>query len=132
MLSGDINFDNLEEIMIRLNTNTLQKICFINKNAYTICNSKHFWLKKYQYDGYSTFIFNHFNYYDDFENYVAEYNNVLTYHTKMNNIVMTMRIESKYDQYKNNFIRINNFDNIFDLYLYFLKDKNNNYYKILE
>lgn len=124
--------DNLEDIMVRLDTNTLQKMCIINKNAYAICNNKHFWLKKYQYDGYSTFIFNYYNYINDFENYFYEYNNVLTCHERMNNIIMTMRIESKYDQYKNNFIRINNFDGISEIYLDFLKDKNNKYFKILE
>lgn len=131
-LPPNITSDNLEDVMIRSDTNTLQKLCLINKNAYALCNSEQFWLKKYHYDGYSTFVFNHFNSQGDFEDYIYEYNYLLPTQTHMNNVLMTMQVESKYDQYKANHIRIDNVDDIFDMYLYFLKDIYNDYYKILE
>lgn len=124
--------DNVEDVMIRSDTKTLQKMCIINKNAYDLCNSKKFWLKKYHYDGYSSFVFNHFDSQGDFEDYVDSYDSLPKYKTYMNNVLMTMQIESKYDLYKNNFIRIPNIDGIMDMYLYFLEEKNNKYYKILE
>lgn len=117
--------------MIRSDTKTLSKIGMINKETYELYNSRIFWLKKYHYDGYSTFIFDHFYDYD-VDMLIYNYNKIPQYKIHMNNVLMTMQIESKYHKYKYHFICITNFNDIRDMYLYFLEEKNNNYYKILD
>lgn len=39
---------NLYEIMMNLDSNNLQKFCYVNKETTDICSDKHFWVKKFE------------------------------------------------------------------------------------
>jgi hypothetical protein len=123
--------ETLTEILLRSSVDDYPHLAATHRIAYHILNTERFWRMKYQYHGYSDLVFDFFDDQGDLEDYVYSYHRVVDTQKRMNNVLMTMVIESNYDAYKNLFIRISNIDDSLDIYLHFLKVKNNSYYKIL-
>jgi hypothetical protein len=113
------------EILLRTDVNDYPHLAVTRKIYYDILNTENFWRMKYDHDGYSSLVFDYFDDQGNLEDYVYSYHRVIHTEKRITNVLMTMVIESKYEHYKDRHIRITKLDYVIEIYIQFLKEKNN-------
>ena len=113
------------EILLRTDVNDYPHLAVTRKIYYDILNTENFWRMKYDYDGYSSLVFDYFDDQGNLEDYVYSYHRVIHTEKRITNVLMTMVIESKYEHYKDRHIRMPKLDYSIEIYIQFLKEKNN-------
>jgi hypothetical protein len=117
--------ETIIEILLRTDVDDYPHLAVTHKIYYDILNTEKFWRTKYNYDGYSSLVFDYFDDQGDLEDYIYSYHRVVETEKRINNVLMTMVIESKYEHYKDRHIRITSLDNIIEIYIQFLEKKHN-------
>ena len=109
--------DNLIEILLHTNIKEYGNLAQINSSFNEILNDRHFWILKYQYNGFSETVFYTFDYDGDLQDYIESYMNVLLYRTIANNVLTIYEIESHDSKYSNNYMKLPNGYRTFVLFL---------------